>query len=154
MSNCLNMCLDRHLNWICWCSFLLLQHILCEKKKTKQNKHSYHNMGACGVFEYTGQHALKCVHGYLCPGVYACVFVSMLLLCMSSQYRGCGWAQSCPWLSLLIIWWSVRQLSRRQRMSSRETEGLLVLSDKFCHWVALPGLDSCGLHGKPEAQVV
>lgn len=87
------------------------------------------------MFECAGLCVHMPVFANLClpQCVCMCVFVSMLLLCMMTQFQGCGWAKGCPWLSLLIIWWSLRQLSRGQRVSSEETEGALVLNDRLWH---------------------
>lgn len=64
-----------------------------------------------------------------CLSMCAYVFVVILLFCMVTQFQGCGWAQGCPWLSLLIICQLLRQLRRGQYMSSEEMEGVLVLSN-------------------------
>ncbi len=54
--------------------------------------------------------------------VHVCVFVALLIVCMATQFQCCGWAQGCPWLSLLISCRSVRKPCRGQRTSSEEME--------------------------------
>lgn len=82
--------------------------------------------------------AFKCLymHLYLYISLWLPQYVCMCV-CLVTQFQGCGWGQGCPWLSLLIISWSLRQLRRGQHMSSEEMEGLMVLSDRCLHWMTV-----------------
>lgn len=84
------------------------------------------------VCECAGLHVHMSLSGnYFWLPQCKCKCVGMLLLCMLTQFQGCGWAQGVLWLSLLIICRSVRQLSREHRMSNEEMERVLLLSDRL-----------------------